>query len=199
MIECNLKWMLCAMWQIIGRPVSKNEGNELSDTHGNSGKALIANQSLQMLIECEKLIEGEIRTFRAPLPGNKLEIKLRAPVVPREKFVLGLHEGARSSSMILSVEPGRKISMQTRDSTIPLVRVDIDERAKHTNPDGAIVTGSHVHVASWEQGMGIAYPLGCEEAIMVAGVGLEVASIFDAFCCFCHVEEGLNLQWTIGF
>lgn len=153
---------------------------------------------MQALIDCEKLVEDSERDYTAPAPGENLEIRLISPEMPKERFLLNIREGRRSSTLILKAVAGRKVTMQTRDSTVPLVRVDIGDELLHTNPDDTIVRGGHVHVASWEYGMRMAHPLSSAEAIMVVGNQKSVEDIFEAFRTFCHIERNLSLQWTFG-
>ena len=158
----------------------------------------IVDHGIQALIDCEKLVEDSLKNYIAPSPGEKREINLVSPEMPRERFILTLRECRRSSTVILGAVAGRKVSMQTRDSSVPLVRVDVGEETSHTNPDGIIVRGSHVHVASWEYGMRMAYPFSSAEAIMVTGGHATVEDIFESFRAFCHIDRSLSLQWTFG-
>lgn len=150
------------------------------------------------LIEMEKVAEEGLGPIDAPTSGNKVEIKLKAPSSPGEKFTLSIFEGARSSSVSVSIYASRKTTLQTRRLQDPLVRVDIDDKAVHTNPDGSIVRGSHVHIASVECGCRFAYPIGSEEFIMVTGGGSDIPEVFESFREFCHIEGALTINWTLG-
>ena len=149
-------------------------------------------------IECDKLVDGGRIKFDVPKPGNKIEVALVSTDAHPEKFVLSLYEGARSSTLLLTIDGPRKHTMQTRRSTLPLVRVDIDEGARHTNPDGTLLCGSHVHVATDGFGQSIAFPLGSPEGMMVAGSSNHIPDVFEAFRKYCHIDDNLNIRWSLG-
>lgn len=150
------------------------------------------------LIQMSKTIDGPKTRFNAPAPGSKLEVKLVSFDNPAEKFTLSIAEGARSSSITLAIDAGRKTSMQTRRLSEPLVRIDIDDHAVHTNPDGSLVKGSHVHIASVESGCRWAFPASSDEFIMVAGDGGEIPCVFESFREFCSIERALEIVWSLG-
>lgn len=56
----------------------------------------------------------------------------------REQFLLDVHRGSLSLKKYTFQERARVI--------IPLVRVDVGETLRHTNPDGMLVEGSHIHI-----------------------------------------------------
>ena len=93
----------------------------------------------------------------------------------REHFLLDLWRG----TMRLS-----KYKMQTRGRIIVvLVRLDING-APHTNPDGQILDGTHLHIyrkASMTNG----HIQLIEEFHDVENAG----AAFKDFCRFCHIEE----------
>ena len=154
--------------------------------------------SYDELIKMPKQIDGTKLEYDAPAPGKTLEIKLMSSEDLSCKFKLSIYEGKHSSQISIAVEPGRKTSMQTRHRTETLVRVDVDERAKHTNPDGTVIEGSHVHIAKEGYGDRIAYPIDAEEAIRVIGNDREIISIFESFREFCHIEKALQVNWSLG-
>lgn len=154
---------------------------------------------IMTLIECKKLVDGTKIDYTAPAPGKKISIQLYAPDIPKDRFFLDVSEGARSSAISLSILPGRKTSLQTRDSSLPLVRVDIGEHLAHTNPDGTVLKGSHVHIAHTRYGACVAYPLASEAGIMVAGADTSIIGVFESFRAFCNIDPNLTLQWTFGF
>ena len=112
--------------------------------------------------------------------------------------MLSLYEGARSSALILSLDAPRKFTMQARHASLPLVRIDIDERAKHTNPDGKVLCGSHVHVAVEGYGCSFAFPLNSDEGIMIAGSSEDVPEVFESFRRYCHIDDNLTIKWSLG-
>jgi hypothetical protein len=94
----------------------------------------------------------------------------------RERFLLDLWRG----TMRLS-----KYRMQTRGRIIiVLVRLDI-KGAPHTNPDGQILDGTHLHI--YREGFDDkwAYPVNPEVFHDIDNAG----TVFEDFCRFCHVEE----------
>jgi len=154
--------------------------------------------SYDELIKMPKQIDGTKLEYDAPAPGKTLEIKLMSSEDLSCKFKLSIYEGKHSSQISIAVEPDRKTSMQTRHRTETLVRVDVDERAKHTNPDGTVIEGSHVHIAKEGYGDRIAYPIDAEEAIRVVGNDKTIISIFESFREFCHIEKALQVNWSLG-
>lgn len=155
-------------------------------------------EEVRQWIDCEKCVEGARVRFDAPKPGKRVDIPLFAAETPSDKFVLSLYEGARGSALILSIDVSRKFSMQTRHASLPLVRIDIDDRAKHTNPDGKVLCGSHVHVALDGYGCSFAFPLNSDEGIMIAGASEDVPEVFEAFRHYCHIDGSLNIKWSLG-
>lgn len=150
------------------------------------------------LIKMPKSVDGAKLEYDAPAPGKTLEVKLMSPEDLSCKFKLSIYEGKYSSQVSVAVEPSRKTNIQTRHRTETLVRVDIDERAKHTNPDGTLVEGSHVHIAREGFGDRIAYPIDSDEAIMVVGKDREIISVFESFREYCRIEKALQINWSLG-
>ncbi len=94
----------------------------------------------------------------------------------RERFLLDLWRG----TMRLS-----KYKMQTRGRIIVvLVRLDING-APHTNPDGQILDGTHLHI--YREGFDDrwASPIDPELFRDVEDTGIA----FKDFCRFCNIEE----------
>lgn len=94
----------------------------------------------------------------------------------RERFLLDLWRG----TMRLS-----KYKMQARGRIIVvLVRLDING-APHTNPDGQLLDGTHLHV--YREGFDDkwAYPIDPEVFHDIGNVGFA----FEDFCRLCHIEE----------
>lgn len=94
----------------------------------------------------------------------------------RERFLLDLWRG----TMRLS-----KYRMQTRGRIIiVLVRLEING-APHTNPDGQIIGGTHIHI--YREGFHDkwAYPVSSESFRDINNAVIA----FEDFCRFCHIEE----------
>lgn len=70
-------------------------------------------------------------------PGVRIERELIS-VDGREKFLLDVYQGRIEL---------RKFTLQERArAIIPLVRLDIGQTLRHTNPDENLVEGSHIHI-----------------------------------------------------
>lgn len=92
----------------------------------------------------------------------------------RERFLLDLWRG----TMRLS-----KYKMQARGRIIVvLVRLDING-APHTNPDGQLLDGTHLHI--YQEGFDDkwAYPIDPEQFHDLDNAGFA----FEDFCRFCHI------------
>ena len=86
-----------------------------------------------------------------------------------------------------------KLKYQTRGrKVIVLVRLDIDG-SPHTNPDGIILAGTHIHLyregyeAKW------AYPL--DPSVFRDPGDMVVA--FEDFCNYCHIHLDFQYQRTM--
>ncbi|MEK6878292.1 MAG: hypothetical protein AABY22_01720 [Nanoarchaeota archaeon] len=77
-----------------------------------------------------------------------------------------------------------KYSTQTRFFTIPLVRICIDEDARHENPDGAIIIGSHIHIYTEGFKDTIAYPINDYNFEVE-----DIAKLLDKFLKYCNIES----------
>lgn len=156
-------------------------------------------EEAEALLMMEKVVDGPRRSFQAPTRGKKLEVGLTS-VDGQARFVFSLFEGKRSSSVIVSASMDRKTSMHTRKGSMTLARIDLDEHAVHTNPDGEIVSGNHVHVWTSEYGDKYAIPLS-KQSLMPAIIGTECSSpeeVFEAFKDFCHIEKPFVINWNLG-
>lgn len=158
----------------------------------------IQDKKIEALITCEKLTNGCELCYKAPAPGANLRIPLLSPSFPEERFSLDIHEGKRNSSVILEIEVARKTTVQTRKASLPLVRVDIDDESEHTNPDGTIIRGSHVHLASSEYADRFAFPLESEIGKTIVGSTSYIPEIFESFKLFCHIQNDLTINWNLG-
>jgi|GEM_PF-5284029 len=99
--------------------------------------------------------------------------------------------------LLLSVYKGRrnnlKINIHKRTSRhIALIRLDIcPATTSHTNPDGAIIRGSHLHVFDQAFGMKVARPLSDYPNFR------DSCNAFDAltdFAAFCSIEVVPGVQ-----
>lgn len=71
------------------------------------------------------------------LAAPKLSIPLIGQSSPQEEFILDIHKNS------ICVE--RHVIQNRVRKSIGLVRVDISERGQHTNPDGILIRGPHIH------------------------------------------------------
>ena len=76
-----------------------------------------------------------------------------------------------------------KYSMNNRYFSIPLVRICIDKDSVHENPDGKLITGSHMHVFRENYGDKFA------DDLNIYGItGTTPIEILNEFLAFCHIE-----------
>ncbi len=80
----------------------------------------------------------------------------------------------------------QKYTFQNRARVvIILVRVDVGDTLAHTNPDGVLVTGPHIHVYKEGYDDKFAFPLNQYPFADPTDIGRT----FDDFAQFCHIEE----------
>ena len=92
----------------------------------------------------------------------------------REQFWLDVHRG----SLTL------KYTFQERArAIIPLVRVDVGETLRHTNPDDTLIEGSHIHI--YREGYDVKF------ASLLAGFPFrapdDMMITFEDFARFCNI------------
>lgn len=93
---------------------------------------------------------------------------------PRERFLLDLWRGAIRLSKVKFQTRGRKV--------IVLVRLDVDG-APHTNPDGAKLGGTHLHLYREGYDAKWAFPLPPAD---FSDVGNLRRTFYD-FCGYCRI------------
>ena len=157
--------------------------------------------SSRELIEMPKDIFGGNYSHRWPQPGNKLSIELIAQEDRSIKFFLDLEESRRSTSLSISLVSDRKAKMQTRNSSFPIIRVDyadIPELLRHTNPDGSVITGPHVHLdLDGRAGLRWAVPIEHQTVLSVPQV-INIPSLFWSFEETCHITRQLKVEQSLG-
>ena len=93
----------------------------------------------------------------------------------REQFLLDVHRGSLSLKKYTFQERARAI--------IPLVRVDVGETLRHTNPDGTLIEGSHIHI--YREGYDVKF------ASPLAGFPFrapdDMMITFEDFARFCNI------------
>lgn len=164
---------------------------------GDIGEPL-SDALIKRLISVEKRLDNpRCASYREPEPGKKIEVPLHSAENPRISFALGIFQGARSSKVTLDIDPPRKVSMHTRRASHTLVRVDLGE-VRHTNPDGTVVDGPHIHIATEEYGDRMAYPLREQNILVISGDSLKPMVVFEAFRKYCHIDDRLVVEWSLG-
>lgn len=150
------------------------------------------------LIRLEKRLVSPCAVFEAPAPGKWLRVDFSSRDDRGCQFALGIYEGARETKISLGLLPGRKTSMHVRHSAMQLVRIDLDEHARHTNPDGMEVLGSHIHIWSDRYQDKVALPLRAQ-SILDLGDDLENRIVvFEAFKGYCNLDSALRIDWGLG-
>lgn len=150
------------------------------------------------LISLEKRVDGQKTVFEAPNPGSKIDIRLNSVSSSPVSFVLSVFEKKRSSSIALSVVSRSKRNINLRSASLCLVRIDIDPDGGHTNPDGSVVRGSHVHIADPVHGDKVAYGFSTNEARSVIGDDCtSMMAIMEGMKRYCHIEDALSISWRL--
>ena len=92
----------------------------------------------------------------------------------REQFGLGVYRGSLSL----------KYTFQERArAIIPLVRVDVGETLRHTNPDSTLIEGSHIHIYREGYDVKFASPL----ARFPFRAPDDMMITFEDFARFCNI------------
>jgi len=94
----------------------------------------------------------------------------------REQFLLDVYQGSLSL---------KKYTFQERARAIfPLVRVDVGETLRHTNPDGALIQGSHIHI--YREGYDIKFATPLDEYPAFRDPD-DSSETFRNFATFCNI------------
>ena len=160
------------------------------------GRKTEVDLEVMRLISMHKDVDEDRSVFKAPAPGKKLDVRLVAHEEPSIKFALSINEGKRNSSLSVEIVSTRKTTMQTRAASFPLLRLDIDDRGIHRNPDGTIVNGSHLHVFSPKYGDKVAYPLENQDIICIDSED-AMQEVFEKFRNVCGITERLIIEWGL--
>jgi hypothetical protein len=146
----------------------------MADRHVASVEVDLTQAEADRLLKVGKHYRGK-KSYIFPSGGKKLQIPLVSSD-KREKFFLDVN------SMRLDIT---KVTFQTRVRiVIPLARVDIIKGGFHRNPDGTIITGSHIHRYREGYGDKWAEPLPSE-----FGNTDDVFQVFHHFLEYCNVIE----------
>jgi len=99
----------------------------------------------------------------------------------RERFLFDLSRGTFRLS---------KLKFQTRGKKVfVLVRLDIDG-APHTNPDGAKIDGSHIHIYREAYEDKWAYPIDPQKFRNLS----DIQQTFLDFCQYCSIQDAPPFQ-----
>lgn len=114
-------------------------------------------------------------------PGNNARFELRGVEHPEERFHMDLGRGRRKVT---------KLKYQTRARVhVVLARLDIDG-APHTNPDGSIIGGTHIHLfrEGWDDRWAVAV-----DPAEFSDLSDQAQALID-FCKVCRVVDLPMLQ-----
>ena len=129
--------------------------------------------------EADALIQVR-KIFSAPttvlLPPGRDETHELISVDKQERFLLDLWRGTLRLSKLKFQNRARKI--------VVLVRLDIDG-SPHTNPDGAKLGGTHIHIYREGYEDRWAYPLDSSEFVNTS----DIWTSLDDFCRYCNIES----------
>lgn len=138
--------------------------------------------------EAEQLIQMVKHFVNAPavisIPPGADDTYELAGSNDREKFLLDVWRGTLRLT---------KLRFQDRVRTVVvLVRLDVDG-ARHTNPDGQQLSGTHLHIFREGFDDRWAYPVDPTVFTLLSDPG----ATFQAFCAFCKIESPPPVQGVI--
>lgn len=150
------------------------------------------------LMRMPKDVVDGVYQYSWPEPGGKVRVELVSGEDRRTRFFLDIHEARRTSRVVVGVHDllARKAKSQVRAGTRTLVRVDYTnapETMVHTNPDGTVIVGPHVHF--WVDGYNgtIAVPIGCQGVLVPRGGIVSAATLLEAMLRASSVTERLAI------
>lgn len=135
---------------------------------------IITKSQFDELLAMAKYFERE---FTPPTVGKHDSFELH-DATNREKFFLDIDRGGK-------IELGRKVKLQNRYYSNVLVRLEINS-SKHMNPDGKLLSGSHIHIYTEGYGDSWAFELkDFDKATFDENVPFE--ENLTRFCEFCNI------------
>ena len=141
----------------------------------------ISQQEADALIKIEKNVTScKVFVFPTQINPEKIDIPLLS-VDEREEFILSI----RRKQLILEKQNHQ---LRVRKSII-LLRLDINGPT-HTNPDGTIISGSHLHI--YREGFGDkwAYDIPAEKFNNLSDVYQTAMDFMD----YCNINKKPNFQ-----
>jgi hypothetical protein len=117
-----------------------------------------------------------------PLPsGTDAQHELSGVPHPEERFIMDLWRGRRNAAKVKFQTRGRKL--------VVLARLDL-RGAPHTNPDGQVIGGTHLHLYREDWGDRWAAPLDPSRFRNPN----DLATTFEDFCGLCAVINPPAIQ-----
>lgn len=102
----------------------------------------------------------------------------------RDMFILDYYVGTIALTKFTYNKRYRK--------TIIILR--FDSSGRHTNPDGQVFDGHHVHIYREDYGDKWAFPI---SEIGITGDTIEEANVLESFLQYCNVVNYPNIQHTL--
>lgn len=125
---------------------------------------------------CKLFVNPKIINFN---PGCNLSYKLIGED-QREQFKLDLWRG--------SIRMSKKMQTRVRNCIV-LVRLEIN-RSPHTNPDGEMISGTHIHIYKEGYEDRWAYPLNTDDFKDPSNIWQS----FIDFCSYCNISNPPPIQ-----
>ena len=143
---------------------------------------MLSQSDADSLIAMPKVYAGPPAIALSPGASDQYDVNGNLGLlVPEEKFILDLGRGRRKTI---------KLKFQTRARKIvTLVRLDLNG-APHTNPDGEVIDGTHVHL--FREGYGDRWAQPVDPAQFSDPSDLTVS--FREFCAFCRIAGVPTIQ-----
>ena len=150
------------------------------------------NEALKMTeltqTEADSLIKmDKVFIDRSPLLINSINTQreLLSKTNPEIKFFLNIRQTALEFGVFSSVN---------RFFSQPLMRICVNEDSRHENPDGSVITGSHIHIYKENHQDRWAYPISD-----YGFISEEIISCIERFLSVCSIEKiTIQRQKTVG-
>lgn len=140
---------------------------------------MLSQADADALLEMPKRYEGP--GMVALPPGADVRSEMVGIPHPEERFVLDLWRGRRNAA---------KIKIQTRGRHVfILARLDL-HGAPHTNPDGQVIEGSHLHL--YREGYGDKWAAPLDPSRFSDPD--DLALTFSDFCAMCAIVHAPAMQ-----
>lgn len=157
--------------------------------------------STRELMLIEKRPVTAISQLRWPSAGNRERVELESSVNRSIRFFLEVYESNRTSHLVLGAGADRKSTQYLRAGTSGIVRIDMADVPRilvHKNPDGTILTGSHIHLDIAGYGMRWALPLDAQTVVTPENGIHSVESMFVALLESCRIVGLPKVEFSLG-